>query len=338
MTTTPYRVRSTVLSIAVALGLSACVTDVRLSGASEAGFMSTAKAIGANLSAADRKGFDQAVARYLAVYYADQRPEDVPANLPDAAAVQGMNASQLVEFVDSALRLPVVVEREPLFPNPMIAQQLLEQHRYELALLTEARERIVENGTNPVDDYPIVDYTLIPPTDDLPVSLDKARIVVRMRNASGFDAYDPRFYLAITRGDEVIFDDVVRPDADSKKDPIGPGVVAEYTFECCDVLTDPVRNADLKLEQQDLDLDLSLVSVRDHRGAEILSTQGYTRFDVARIPLLEACIADIGRNPAGWVPKGLADGGDPCIGTVIEGRSTAAIEAIVKHASGDAEG
>ncbi len=335
MTTISPRFRHAVLASLIAVGLSACVTDARLSGASRAGFESSAKTVGASLSPSDRSRFDQAVARYLSVYYGEKPPVDVPENLPDPTAVQGMNAAQLIVFVDRALTRALPPPAATIFPDPMIAQELLEQHQHELALLREARQRILESGINPIDDYPIVDFTLIPPADDMPVSLDKARIVVRLKNNSGFDAYDPRFYVSITRGDEVIYDDIARPDADPKKDPIGPGTIAEYTIECCDVLTDPVRNADLKRGQEQLDLDIALVSMRDHRSAEILSTQGYTRFDVARIPLLESCIADIGRDPKNWVPKHIEDGGDPCTGTLIEGRSTAAIEAIVKHTRGE---
>lgn len=335
MTTNSTRFRRAALAALIVVGLSACVTDARLSGASRAGFEASAKSVGASLSPTDRSRFDQSVARYLSVYFGESRPDDAPEILPDPTAVHGMTATQLIDFVDSALTRAPSAPAPAIFPNPMIAQELLEQHQHELALLNEARQRILESGINPIDDYPIVDYTLIPPADDMPVSLDKARIIVRLKNSSGFDAYDPRFYVSITRGDEVIFDDIVRPDADPKKDPIGPGTIAEYSIECCDVLSDPVRNADLKHDQEQLDVDIALVSMRDHRSAEILSTQGYTRFDVARIPLLESCIADIGRDPKNWVPKSIEDGGDPCIGTLIEGQSTAAIEAIVKHARGE---
>lgn len=56
--------------------LSGCVTDNRLSGSSEAGFLASSKALAATLSPDDRKRFDAATARFVAVYYADTRPAD----------------------------------------------------------------------------------------------------------------------------------------------------------------------------------------------------------------------------------------------------------------------
>jgi len=263
---------------------------------------------GAYLLERDRTRFALARARYEATYFGAAPAIDANPYLPEWDAVHGMRTTDFLAFAE---RLPPTSQaeladpRESLgsgFPDPAKTARLLEQYELERTLLEEARERILSSGKNTIDQYPIVNLAYLPPRDDVPLELDRARFLVTVRNDSGFDAYRPEFQVVVRDPTDELPALDRHFSFDKDRTPIGPGEARVFELSCCGAASDRFHNTRLKKLSPDASIEINLLAMHNHGSTAILKTKGYRLVDHLRLAHLNRCIDEMNEDLASWAP------------------------------------
>lgn len=290
------------LAASLALSLSGCHPERVVDATDLASLHASLDAMAEVAPPARREALQLARQRFAALYESSPDGEQFDEALPHWFALHGAKADDFIAFVEDQHYLINPPEQAPLWPNPGLATRMFDQMTLERDLLIQARDRIVESGRQTVDQYPILDFTFIPPMDDMPMELDKARFLVTIRNDSGFDAYKPSFHVVIREPGSDL--SVLEKDfhLTSLREPIGPGQTVRLQFTCCSLQADPFHNQLLKQLSSSATLETHLTGIRDHSNVELLLTTGYDIDDHERLQALNTCLAELQGSEATWVP------------------------------------
>jgi hypothetical protein len=301
------RVSLLVVSGLLAL-LAGCAAPTRLDASSYDKLQASMTAAEHQLFAKDKPVFAADRKRFMAIYFAKGKATPAPAGYPDWAVVDGMTASEFHAYLrDLSASKHTTLRPADDFPNPAFNVRLLAQYRMERELSDLARNAILDDGKNTLDQYPIEGAFLVPPPAEGPLSQDKARFVVTMRNRSGFDAYKPTFRVRVTSAslDAALLDREF--DLVDRQEPIAPGAVETIELTCCDISSDPFNNRLLRTLPADAQISIELTGVKDHANSPILVTTGYDQQSLRRRAIADRCIAVLSANLRTWVPPKAGD-------------------------------
>lgn len=231
------------------------------------------------------------------------------ASLPPFDAVKGLQPEELPSFaarhLDPEAELPVA----PTFPSYSLSQRLLGTYRLELDQIEARKERALREMLATVDAFPIRDFALIPPSDDMPLTEDRARFVIEIGNTSPLSAYSPTVHVHISVPGEL------NPRLNTEfsiaqlDQPIDPGTSRRLAFSCCSLTEDPVRNHALRTLPANAVFEVRLVAIKDHKKRELFDPRTYSMAHEARREQLGRCIAHLEADLSAYVPYAA---GDPC--------------------------
>lgn len=293
-----------------------CGAPVRLDATDKKTLHASLDKAQAQIFKKDLPKFTEARKQFDAIYF---RPGGPPIGVPDFYAVNKMTASEFHAYVQDIIRLTKTkkiteesLRPENFYPSPAITQRLLEQYQLEKLLQEISKDATWMSGKNTVDQYPITDFTIIvPPPGDLSIAMDKVRLIVTMKNMSGFDAYQPTFKATISMpGQSYPIFTSNFTDVTSKKDAIRPysEIVKEYT--CCSIASDPYNNRLLKNLPVDATIRVEVTSIKNFNNVELLDTMQYSQKENERGPIIEACINILSQNLKTWSPPTRPEDGE----------------------------
>lgn len=302
------KVPSLLLAVALATALGGCRREVTIDASSYKTLNASLNQMRTKLPPKPREDFDEARKRFNATYFPGGNANTQPGLKGTASwqVVGGMGAAEFVAYVRT-LDGGKPTERSPTFPNPALASRLLTQYQMELDLLREMRDQQFDRGRNTVDQFPVLDVTFVPPSDDMPIEQDRAVFRIQIRNESQYDAYNPQFRLVVEQpGDDVpVLDRTFVHD--TQREPIGPGEEVSITYECCSLGLDPIHNSALKKLLPEAKIHVDVLQVRSHDSQELLDRSAFSMADAGRMKVLELCIKRISADVRGWVPYAQAD-------------------------------
>lgn len=288
--------------------ITGCGAPIRLDATDKATLNASLDKAQAQIFKKDLPVFIKTRKQFNAIYF---RPEGPPPGIPDYYVVNKMTASEFHAFVQDIIRLSRkkkvtsdALQPENYYPSPAITQRLLEQYQLEKSLQDISKDTTWLAGKNTVDQYPITDFTIVvPPPGELSIAMDKVRLIVTMKNLSGFDAYQPTFKASINQpGQSYPIYTAKFTDVTTKKDPIRPYTEITKEYSCCSIASDPYNNRLLKNLPADATIRVEIVSVKNFNNVELLDTQLYSQAQNVRGPIIDACINILSQNLKTWSP------------------------------------
>lgn len=296
--------------IAIALAATACQPQITLDTTSiEAVHASVARAREA-LAPEDLPAIESAVDKLVAAMQSDASREGSVGLNP--LALNGLPVVELPAYVarrEYRLAETAAVKPAIEWPNLSLAARVLRGVSLERSLLESRRQAAKKSALFTIDQFPIADFVVMPPTDNMRIEDDKARFVASITNNGELEAWTPAFHVLITVEGEGYPRLNREFQLERLADPVMPGETQRVAFSCCSLTEEPFHNAKLRNLPANARVDVSLVSLKDVKNRPLFDTAIFSREQEERLTWLTQCESYLKAHAAEWVPTTL---GDPC--------------------------
>jgi hypothetical protein len=252
-----------------------------------------------------KRQLDHALTAYQKLYLASGNDPTLPpmglvGKMSGAAFIDLVTELQTSQFVHPGGELNAPIT----FPNSFYTRAIRQQLQIEHDLLVAKLDALQEEGRNTIDQYPVIDVGFIPPNGDTLIHLDVARFLITLGNNSGFDAYTPevRITLASATRQEPVYREVFTVGA--AQDIFAAGTQRTFEVRCCAALGDPYNNDRLKHLPSDTQIEVEVLSVKDHANRVVASAKEFSIAQYARLLTTSACLASMDDlTDEAWIPK-----------------------------------